>query len=207
MRRPARLRGDPRLEGLRDRRPRGAAHVRVACVNRWLPRGPAHLDMLPGPGEVPHARMDAWRPQVDLGVHETPARHTAAGDGRLSSAVGDSQRGDAIAQARCEAAPLPGGSLTIRLQAAGRTEDAGHGCGVSAAAGPQPWLSPSEGERLRARAHRGQACLIPARHGRGTMGWPSPWHGPGTEASPKEAWYGTDAAAQHSRWDEAGRGR
>src|SRR5262249_35499487 len=111
--------------------------------------------MLPGTGEVQHASMDAWRPQVDPGLHETPARHTAAGgDGRLPSDVGDSERGDAIDQARCDAAPLPGGSLTIRLKAAGRTEGAGHGCGVSAAAGPQPWLSPSEGARLRTRAHR-----------------------------------------------------
>jgi hypothetical protein len=107
--------------------------VRVACVNRWLPRGPAHPDMLPGTGEVQHASMGAWRLQVDLGLHET----AAGGDGRLPSAVGDSQRGDAIDQARCEAAPLPGGSLTIRLQAAGRTEDAGH-MGVASRLQPVP---------------------------------------------------------------------
>ena len=161
----------PAWRGWGDRRPRGASYVRVSCAHRWRPWGQAHPDLRQGPGEVHHASLDAWQPQVDPGLHETPVRHTSAcGDGRPPSDVGVSQRGDAIDRACCAVALLPGGSLTIRLQAAGRTEDAGHGCGVSAAAGPQPWLSPSEGERLRARAHHGQACLITARHGSGTMG-------------------------------------
>jgi hypothetical protein len=182
-RRPARSRADPRLKGLGERRPRGAAHVRVSCVNQCLPQGQTDPEVVQGTAEFHDESTDSSLPQADPVLHETPARHTSAcGDGRPPSDVGDSQRGDAIDQACCAAAPLPGGSLTIRLQAAGRTEDAGHGCGVSAAAGPQPWLSPSEGERLRARAHPGQACLITARHGRGTMGWHQPWHGPGTEA-------------------------
>src|SRR5215831_8085520 len=90
--------------------------------------------MPPGPGEVQHASMDAWCPQVDPGLHETPARHTSAcGDGWPLSDRGDGPRGDAIDRARCDAAPLPGGSLTTRLKAAGRTEGAGHGGGVPAA--------------------------------------------------------------------------
>src|SRR5215471_7051882 len=69
----------PAWWGWGDRRPRGAAHVRVACVDRWLPWRQAHPDMLPGPGEVQHSSMDAWRPQVDPGLHETPTLYTATG--------------------------------------------------------------------------------------------------------------------------------
>jgi hypothetical protein len=173
----------PASRGWGERRPRGAAHVRVSCVNRCLPQGQTDPEVVQGTAEFHGESTDPSLPQADPVLHEMPARHTEdGGDGWPPSDGRDSQRGDALDRARWDAAPLPGGALTIRLQAAGRTEDAGHGGGVSAAAGPQPWLSPSEGERLRARAHPGQACLITARHGQGTMGWPHPWHDPGTEA-------------------------
>jgi hypothetical protein len=50
--------------------------------------------------------------------------------------------------------------------------------GVPAAAGPQPWLPQSYWERLSARAHHGQACLMTAMRGRGATGWHHPWHSP-----------------------------
>jgi hypothetical protein len=116
---PARSRCDPRLYGLGDRRPRGASHVCVSCVNRWRPWGQAHPDMMQGTGDVHHEIMDALHPQADPVVHDAPAQHTYdGGDGLHPSDRGYGQRGDAIDRALCDEAPLPGGSLTTRLQGA-----------------------------------------------------------------------------------------
>jgi hypothetical protein len=75
--------------------------------------------MRQGTEEVHHAITDALLLQADLAVHAAPALHTyECGDGRLPSDRGYGQRGDAIDRALCDDAPLPGGSLKLRLTAA-----------------------------------------------------------------------------------------
>jgi hypothetical protein len=97
----------PACRGWGDRRPRGASHVRVSCVNRWQPWGQAHPDMRQGTEEVHHAITDALLPQADLGSCTLRQRCT-----RTSAATGGPR---AIAGTAREATPSTGHSVMTRL--------------------------------------------------------------------------------------------